>query len=346
MQDMSFTKIETTAVPSDPTGYSLVDLYVHLPTLDRYIRFVAAGDMLTDEKKEALKKHPTPFLFIREEETGITSRSLQLSEGDETKVFPADGLQDAGMMVLSVAQQKRVQQIFENLVLGDGADAHPHLNEIAATADEVLRVVAPEVKDIKDHLIKTSRLVHLMSDSSAITTIAILFAFSNDFGSQKAYRDLAMACLLMDAGMAEFSNEEVRQYYLDRYSLPQDVLKRIMLHPTKSHDLAKAKIPTLTEGTLMLIHSHHELFSGKGFPRGVRTESLFPLVKVLAFAVDVFETLKKAELEGDSYHIEQAVARFQEVGVEAHLRQHNRRLVETVAKFLAFQSERISGESA
>ncbi len=324
-----FEKVELSAVPLDPSGYALVDLFVRLPAQERFIRFIVAGDIITDEKKAALQRHIDPGLYIQK--ALDLAPAVSVSAAMPPAPAPAPAPELPGLESISSSQNSALSEIAKNLLAG--TDPVKQMEVISGEADNILAVVAPEVKDIKGHLMKTTKFLEVMNDSAAMTTLSIFFALANGFDSKKSFRDLALATLVMDAGLAEFTSEELKQYYVDRTQLPQDTLARFLKHPTRSHELGRDKLGSLSEGTMVLILSHHELFNGKGYPRAVRSESLFPLVKVLAFAVDVYERLKRAQYLGEELTLQEAVAYFKEVNVESHLKRHSKALVEKVLKY-------------
>jgi len=66
----------------------------------------------------------------------------------------------------------------------------------------------------------------------------------------------------------------------------------IRSHPTRGYeDLCERD--DLTYAQLMMVYSHHERIDGKGYPVGVKGESIHPWAKLLA-VVDVFEALTGA----------------------------------------------------
>ena len=66
----------------------------------------------------------------------------------------------------------------------------------------------------------------------------------------------------------------------------------IRSHPTRGYeDLCERD--DLTNAQLMMVYSHHERIDGKGYPVGVKGESIHPWAKLLA-VVDVFEALTGA----------------------------------------------------
>ncbi len=316
MEKDKLSKVKIEDIPKSQDGVLATDVYVHMPTQGRFIRYLCSGDVLDVKRIEQLSKHVDPDAYI-------------------PKTEPQRKISDA----LGTEKTKELQEIFVKVFKAD-VPPEESFKLVESTAEGILSVVAPETKDLKAHLMKNLKYVDLMNDVSAITSIATFVALCSGFDSKKSYRDLAYACLVMDSSMSEFTDDEVKQYYKDSSQLPAETLAKFKKHPARSHELASEKLKSLSDVTMQLILNHHELFNGKGFPRGVRSESLFALVKVLAFAVDVFETMKKSQLNGKVISIGDAVAELREITVEPHLKRHSKKLVDSVAQALNLPNQK------
>lgn len=314
-----------------------MDLYVLLPTSHRYIRYVARGDELSSEKIEALKSHVVSDLYYDPDQMPNHSRKTPSSSGasDPTIVFKGE--------VLGKDAETKIKTIFKGLVLDKNADPAVLLKSIETMTDDIIDEVAPESKKLKEYLLKYTKHLEIMNDSSAITTLSVLFAFANGFDSRKSYKELTCATLIMDVGMMELTDEELYTYYTANETITGDLKQKVHQHPVKSHALAVEKLSSASEATLALVLNHHELFSGRGFPRGIRTESLFPMARVLSLAVDVFERLKKAMLLQQPRTIIEILEELNSKDIEAHLRRHNKKLIETSLDFLKSDPEALSG---
>ena len=329
-----FQKISLLEIPKDATGAVATDLYVYLPSSDRYVRFVCSGDEFDEARAAALSKHVIPDLFVLESGAAAPDDPL-----DQSRRPPAD----FRVEVIGKDAEEELKQIFKSF-LDPGEPPVQVLAKIEAQADQIISIIAPDTKDLKGHLMKNIKYLMLMNDVSAITALAILFAMASGYDSKKSYRDLAYACLVMDSALAEIPEEQIKQYYRDSSKLAPDVMARIRKHPVKSHELAAEKLKSLSDVSMQLILCHHELYSGKGYPRGIRTESLFPMVKVLAFAVDVFERMKKAELNKDPVLLTETILECREPNAEPHLRRHSKKLVDAVLTYLEIHPSLVSNE--
>jgi hypothetical protein len=302
-------KVKISEIPLNKNNLAICDIYIRMPSQNRYIKFLSEGDPLDNRKKTLLQRHVDPFAYIPN--SGATQSADSVAE------------------TLSAESEQKLKELYKNIFSPD-MSPEEGFKRIESTAEDILNLVAPETKDLKAHLLKNLKYLDLMNDVSAITTIATFVAFSSGFDSKKSYRDLTYACLVMDSSMSEFTDEEVKMYYRDPNSLPPDIAARFKKHPARSHELATDKLKSLNDVTMQLILNHHELFNGKGYPRGVRTESLFALVKVLSLSVDIFEIVKRNQLNGKDIAFLDAVLELREPTVEAHLKRHNKKLVDTV----------------
>jgi HD-GYP domain-containing protein (c-di-GMP phosphodiesterase class II) len=196
-----------------------------------------------------------------------------------------------------------------------------------------METLVPETRDAKSMILQQLRHIHLMNQAAAISSLAILVALSNGFESRTAFSNLSFACLLMDAGLVELSEKEIETYYRNRTELPSHVMDRIKMHPLKSTQMV-AGVKEANEAVMQLIMSHHELHNGRGYHRGVRTGSLSPLARNLAFAVDLYEYIKGSELRKEKSSLAQAILILSEKGVPMHERRHSAEISAKLGEYL------------
>lgn len=372
MDHSAFEKIGEGAVPLDPAGNTLIDLYVYLPASDKYVRFVKVGTPATPDRLALLENHVVRDLFVisdhlldarrqefelrkrhhQEENAVDTLEKLNQSEDSTTTdqpkavfsgqqtdepstvVKPDAAEPDEIPEVLGPQTQKELHELFLKFIDLNESNPDSTLKRFDQLADQILDTIVPEIKDLKGHLIKNLRSLMLMNDVSAITSLAVLIALAQGYDSKKSFRDLSYACLIMDTAMAEFTEDQIKLFYKDPQQLPADIYSRMRRHPAKSYEIAETKIKSISDVSMQLILNHHELFNGKGYPRGIRSESLFPMVKVLSFAVDIFETMRRDQLKGMPRPFNHVIVSFLESKIEPHLRRHNRKLVDLLIKYL------------
>jgi len=348
-----FKQVALDEIPLNRDGSARLDLFVHLPTANNYVMYIANGDDSAPARLENLRKQtrvpvalyilsaeppPPPAPVAAAEEAEEAGEAPQASPSEpsspEIKVIPGDVPAPLAGEFLDGASREKLTYLYRELGSLQEPDAGVMIKKIESMADEILNAAAPEVKDLREYMLKGMNNLAASDDTSAITSLAILFALGNGFDSKTSHKDLAYAVLLMDLGLTDFSQEQIEMFYATPEKLPREVLREIKFHPSKSHLLAQEKLKGVSEVTLQLILNHHELFNGKGYPRGVRSDSLFPLVRVLALAVDVFEILRRHRLLGTATTIPEILTGLLEESVEAHLRRHSRKAVTmTLAMF-------------
>jgi response regulator RpfG family c-di-GMP phosphodiesterase len=317
------------------------DLYVHLPRADKYIRFVLKGERWESYKKDMLKTHSDTSLYkTMTEALGdslIDPQELTEKAPPEApkieKIFKAEPPVPDEIRIFKDEVNAELSQIFKSM----GAPPNPKeasktLKSLEKLSTQIIETVAPDVEDLRENILKNSKYLLVMADSAAITSISVLIAMAHGFNSRKIYRDLSTAALLMDAPLADIEEEQVLDHYKRLPSPPENPL--IRNHPQKSYDSVSKKIKAIPEPVLQLILNHHELYNGKGYPRGIRNEQLPPVIRSLCLAVDVFEIMKQSKLrDNQDLDILGALEKLQEKDVEPHLRRHNQRLVHEAIEY-------------
>jgi HD-GYP domain-containing protein (c-di-GMP phosphodiesterase class II) len=232
--------------------------------------------------------------------------------------------------------EKELKSIFVFLADPQAKDSDTTLKSMELLTDKVLKVVAPDVDDLRGSILKNSKYLMVMADSAAITSIAVLLAMAHGFDSKKIFRDLSTAILLMDTALAEVPEEMVLRYYRDRESLDQSELELIKAHPQKAFQAVSKKLKALPESVLQLILNHHENYNATGYPRGLRNEQLPPIIRSLNLAVNVFEIMKRETLKGNNgMDLLKALEELKELDVEAHKRKHNQNLVNKAIRYIS-----------
>lgn len=321
-----FLKVVVMAnVPKDEAGNCLVDIYVRMPSADKYVCWVRTGDPFPEEKRQKLLTHPDPRIYCPVDQWNSRHKKVKLKDsigpkiGDETKEVISDLFSEL------LDDQGQHEKSSEKLV------------EISKTiASEILNDLESYEKSILSEFQNLSRL----EDSYAIRSLAILFSLALGFNSKTAIIDITVSTLFMDSALLDFTQQEIEDYYRDPKSMSVAFLDAYRKHPAKAHYLASQKVRRFSEQSLLMILNHHELHNGQGFPRNSQTRSLPDLVRVLSYAVDVFERMKSAELNLKPINLTQALVQVYEIDREPHLRRHQTGMMDKVLNYLKIpQSE-------
>ncbi|HVJ64068.1 MAG TPA: HD domain-containing phosphohydrolase [Bdellovibrionota bacterium] len=382
-----YKSVKPEVAPKNDDGASLVDLYVHLPTSKKFIKWVTKGESLEPSHVDKIKNHVDP-VFYAEESTSepaveappgetpevIAKENTSAPEVEsEERRFHSDAEAYEAARLVAVAGGPKTEepevtisaQSSEHLdtikklfgtekaevlaepidhelknIYSDIGGSKPgslslqdsRLNKLS---DKICSVISPEVGDVRGHLRNIPAFVSIMDESSAISTLAILFAVAQGQKTRGVFKDLSYACLLMDISLVGAPEDLKKKWYSNPDSLNADERAMLEAHPRKSHAVVMEKFKNLPEIVGQMILGHHELFSGRGFPRKVRSDLLPPVVRILAFAVDVHAHMKRAESAGNNLSVESVVETFTDPKTEPHLRRHNIELCRKILHYMA-----------
>jgi HD-GYP domain-containing protein (c-di-GMP phosphodiesterase class II) len=329
---LKYRKVDISALPIDASGVMTEDLFVFLPSVERYVRFLSKGESLTAARQSALGRHADPSLYVVEGEA-VETAGPELQAVVEQ--IQADTLSTEDLEILSVEVEAELHGIYRELVAPADATSGRVMERLESLTSRVIDLVAPEIKDIRAKLVANVRYLPLMHASAAISALAILCAHSNGISSRRSFRELALASFLMDLSLGDLPAETREKFLVDPEGLSPDLLSDLHQHPLRSYNLALERLPSLPEQIRQLILNHHELFNGRGYPRGVRSDALFPMARLLALAVDIYERLYRAHVhEVRAYGVAEVLYELLEPLVEPHLRRHSRQVLLPVLAYL------------
>ncbi|NCN28049.1 hypothetical protein GW915_10780 [bacterium] len=306
-------------IPKDEAGNSVVDIYIRLPSAEKYICWVQKGDKFTATQREKLLKHSDPRIYCPVDQWNNRHKFLKLNDSKGPKI--------------GAETQQVITDLFAELLTDDGdhTGASDKLIEISRTiATEIVADLEAFEKSILEEFKDITRL----EDSYAIRSLAILFALALGFNSKTAITDITSSTLFMDSPLLDFTQEELDDYFRAPESMSPAFIDAYRKHPAKAHYFASQKVKRFTEQGLLMILNHHELHNGKGFPRNSQTRSLPDLVRILSYAVDIYETMKSAELNEAPINLSQALCLIYDVKQEAHLRRHQTGMMDKILSYL------------
>jgi len=298
-------------------------------------RFQGEQEAYGSSKKTILSGDSSSFNSHRSTPTPESFEGSRKSlDNSEKEIAMASHLGKDNAEFLKKPIATELKNIFLDLISPSPAKFNLEDSPVNELTDRLVKIIAPEVENLRLYLKAIPQYVGIMEDSAAITAIATLFAIARGQSSRSIFKDLSYACLFMDISLADFDEEAWKTYYLKPENLSTEDKKKVLSHPTRSSELVQKRFKNIPDIVIQLIVGHHELFSGRGYPRQLRSERLAPLVKILAFAVDVFEHMKRQYLRGKVCNLEEAVHFFQFESVEPHRRRHSATLCREVAEFL------------
>ncbi len=243
------------------------------------------------------------------------------------------------MKLLREPIRDRLLTIYNDVLNPDLLATEQILEAVEGVSRELLHVIAPDAENLLQALLTNAKYVHIMNDVSGLVTISTLYAAASGFTARGVFKDLSYACILMDMSLSEFEPEVLNTYYVSPEKLTKEQLYKIRTHPMNSYKLMSTRLKGMSEVVGQMILGHHELYSGKGYPRGVRSDLLPPIVRVLSLAVDTFERIKKASQNKESPSLWSALESLKESEIEPHMRRHSRKMVLHTLDFIEKQAE-------
>lgn|GEM_PF-437726 len=385
-------RLEIGDVPRSDSGAVGIDLWIRLSSLDRYVRWMVAGDFLSDEKIRALSRHTDSGVYVdgsllkreapsepseppepAESREPVESRELPsvMAEGPSLRLSSESleiaresaGSEESGedfsgtrvrlsgpkaeefsstIRHLSSHQAEFLRESIRDRLLGiygrllDPKVSHEaNVEALGQVSADLLETIAPDISGLMLRLKQNAKYLHIMNDTAAIAAVVVLFAAADGQTSRQVFKELTYATILMDLTLSDVSRADLDLFLLNKQSeLKPEVLETILKHPMNSHELLNRRGGKTSDLVGQLVLGHHELYSGKGYPRKVRSDNLAPLVRLLSMAVDSIEIMKRSHLLGNVLSLEQAVEELLEPQTLPHLRRHSKRLVTSTLDFL------------
>ena len=325
----AFVPIAISDIPKDALGQCVQNLYIYLPTNHRFILFVPAGEKFTYSKKTSLERHIIPALFVRVGSDDVGATVIAGSSSSQKGVFDVLGEETAA----------ELKGIFKGLT--DNMDVLPEqaISRLEKMAEELMQCLAPDVEDLRTRMRQNSQYIWVMNEQAAITSIAVLFAAAYGIDARKPLKDIICAGLVMDLSLVSMDSDVIDQYLLDPAQLDPKLRASYEQHPVLAYRLAKNSLKQFSEATFDLVLNHHELNNGLGFPRGIRSGTLFPLSRVFAAAVETYEILKRSKLRDQPKTLNEAVLEMSQPGVEMHLKRHAKEVTDKILQYLSIEAK-------
>ncbi len=323
MSARGYEPIAVNQIPKDANGNCATSLYIYMPTVKKFIVFVPAGEKFTYAKKSALERYLVPALFIRSDFT------LEPVVGGSD-----DGHEKNDFDVLGENANAELNNMFKTLSENPDLPADKAIEQLETMASKIINIIAPDVDNLKAKMIENTQYLWIMNDAAAITSIAVMIAAANGVDSKKPLRDMVCAALIMDFSLAKLSKDVTDQYIADPNKLSKELREKYEQHPVEAYQLAKRTLKQFNDAAYELILSHHELNNGKGYPRRIRSNTLFPLSRVFSLAVDTFETLKRSSMAQSPKTLNEVFLMFKEENVEIHVRRHQKKIVDKTIEYL------------
>jgi len=248
-----------------------VDLFIKISE-DKFIRVVKKGDAFDLERLKNYSSHRVEFVYIDKSAFGShveTSVSIANIAIKKTSVP-----QGARVKMLTSA----ADAVFHELSRMDfNEDCFEHAKKICGSMIGVVGVDHDVGKIILE-------LTELNSDfakhSVGVSIIATMIANALAWKGAKTMNLISMGGLLHDIG---FKNLPPELMEMKKSDMSPEEIKLYESHPIKAITLLRdfSEVP---QEVVAIIGEHHEIPNGLGFPRGIKTDRIYPLSRCVALA--------------------------------------------------------------
>jgi response regulator RpfG family c-di-GMP phosphodiesterase len=197
------------------------------------------------------------------------------------------------------------------LLMGIGRDMVKLLGEMggpdAAAKEAALKQVNKMTKDIVRTGLQTHKMKSVYEDlallseahiehSTAVSTIAVIFALTAGHVDEDDLAEIAMAGFLHDIGLA-LAPPALWETPVDKFSPAE--MEIYHAHPEEGVRILEDMPDEVTELVRKAVLEHHERYDGGGFPRKLSGLDIDERVQVIAFA-DLVNDLMDGRITGES----------------------------------------------
>lgn len=264
------------------------DTYVFLPLNKKHVKFCAADQNFSQKKVEKLKQREIGALYVEQKDlhkfyeyTANHLKDINYGAGPMSETEREEKLQEAIRNLFGEMFDKSIksdydsgkemvntcQKIVSNYITNGGSDNW---------YNQLISAVGGQ-KGGYNH-------------AASVSTFAALFAIGVKHPHPE---ELAMAGFLHDLALADFPDELLNKPMKE---WTEDQRNQYLKHPEKTVNMIKERKMIVSPGVESAILQHHEMFTGKGFPNGLKAHKISQEAQILSFA-DQFDYLT-SEQEG------------------------------------------------
>lgn len=264
---------------------NVVDVYVQLGK-NRFVLLYKRGDSPEKSRLEHYQRNAGQLWITKNELPLLINKNIRMAE----IAFKAKGISrtDKTKLFLNMADTvfKEISFIEFNEICFQRAKKIITMTLEIVQNSEDLDNVLEQLRSFDSSLFKRSIM---------ITGVATLIGAALNWNNKANMESLALAALLQDVGLMELPQELILKPFVEMTEQERELYD---LHPLMSEEIL-SKIPDINTDVLKIVSQHHELPSGKGFPRGTKKLNIHPLAELVILA-GIFSDLILFEKNGQS----------------------------------------------
>jgi hypothetical protein len=252
-----------------------IEMYLHLPKNDKYVKIARAGAEIRGEQLDKLKSSGVGSLFVDEtdmdrfcEYMAAKIKEAAAGSGSEPAVVKKERLRAA------------VRGMFLDL-LAPGAASFDEGKEILGASHKIVEtLIGGHVKEIRtavrDLLGQDGHDIY--AHSLRVSSLAALLSLALAVGKPE---ELAIAGLFHDLGLVKLPE---RLWFKDPATMSENDRQLYMQYPVKGIALLMEKKMVLLPVIQDAILQHQERADGKGFPKALPEHKISPEARLLRVA--------------------------------------------------------------
>ena len=260
------------------------------------------GDNSPEKKKEEPSYDEFPQIKKKDEIQGPKSYPLSfpkniLAMEVKKEAAPEDHSIVSKKLICAVKQrgvdnQERARQIYENAVetiktlLGKaraGEDLYEYMDKLHELLDDVFNQLMMGDNLLNEIYEEAKEEYYLPYHIVNVLVLSSVLGLSMGFNKSRLSH-LGLACIFHDLGM-----DLMKDFVNQPKTLTKENYEVVKTHISRSLEIA-GSISILSGVVKETIATHHERASGKGYPRGIRSDDINPYAKILGL-VDTYEAM-------------------------------------------------------
>lgn len=260
------------------------NLYVNLPLNQKIVLYRRANGHVDTAKVEQFTQSHISNLFIEKQDymefvryVAFRMRSLLgKEESEENRKMMAAAARSMLVSTINQTDTAIARAMMNNLSDITGMIIEGVLENLGIGSRKMfhrLLALAEKGSDFQRHPVN-------------VASLATLITFGIGHSNQQALTDVAMAALLHDVGLSKLPTKIISVGH-DLSNLSAEEQVHIRRHPELSVQIIEEKGVSASDMAKLLIRQHHEDFSGKGYPLGIRGFQINELSQILRVADEI-----------------------------------------------------------
>ncbi|MBF0314981.1 MAG: HD domain-containing protein [Oligoflexia bacterium] len=264
-----------------PNQILAFDIYLYLPANDKYVHYIRAHDVLTNDQLQRLKFNKIKELFILksdlEKYNDYVSSNIRSLLSTEDGKLKKQAVKSAAELIINSVE----------MLSSDGNIIEWNNNCIELTKtviDDIVQTddISVAYDKISDYLSATPTLAN---HSLIVSSLGVIVAMSLGNSAPRTLTEIAYGGLVHDIGLGSLP-AKIAEKYLNREEMSVVEIALLKEHPRKGVNVLQKIIKSrnITDNVLKIVLEHHENVSGHGYPQGLAFDELSYLPKIISIA--------------------------------------------------------------